>query len=290
MPNTTLLVLRSLGLTLETLAISVPVGTALAWLLLRTDLPCRRVALWVIGLMIFVPLYLQASAWQAGFGLEGWYSRGTSGGAWLSGWYAALWVQTLAAIPWIVLIVGLGMRAVEPALEEQALLDGTSWQAFWRVTIPACWPALGLAATWVAMLFTGDMTVTAIFYVRTYCEEVFTQIATHNETWDAAAALAPGIAGTMVLLALAIYFCFRLARPDRPLNVRPSRTAALGRWRWPLAIGLAAVLIVLVGVPLGNLLYKAGVLVVQAGDVRVRTWSAVKCLRIIVTAPMKSRW
>lgn len=49
-------------------------------------------------------------------------------------------------------------------------------------------------------------------------------------------------------------------------------------------------MIVLAGVPLGNLLYKAGVLVVQAGDERVRTWSAVKCLRIIVTVPLKSRW
>src|SRR5438132_1505599 len=109
MPDTKLLVLHSLGLTLETLAISVPVGTALAWLLLRSDLPGRRAALWVMGLMIFVPLYLQASAWQAGFGTEGWYSRGDTGGPWLTGWYAALWVQTLAAIPWIVLIAGLGM-------------------------------------------------------------------------------------------------------------------------------------------------------------------------------------
>ena len=290
MPNSTLLVLHSLGLTLETLAISVPLGTALAWLLLRSDLPGRRAALWVIGLMIFVPLYLQASAWQAGFGQEGWYSHGDSGRPWLSGWYAALWVQTLAAIPWIVLIAGLGMRTVEPALEEQALLDGTPWQAFWRVTMPASLPALGLAATWVAMLTAGEMTVTSIFFVRTYSEEVFNQIAMHDENWDAATSLAPGIVGTMVLLALAIYFCFRLARPDRPLNLRPSRTVMLGRWRWPLALCLTAVLVVLTGVPLGNLLYKAGVLVVQAGDERVRTWSAVKCLRIIVTAPMKSRW
>jgi iron(III) transport system permease protein len=289
MHNTTPLVLHSLGLTLETLAISVPLGTALAWLLVRTDLPGRRIALWLIGLMIFVPLYLQASAWQAGFGQEGWYSRGDTGGPWLTGWYAALWVQTSAATPWIVLIAGLGMRTVEPALEEQALLDGTPWQAFWRVTMPACKPALGLAATWAAMLTVGDMTVTSIFFVRTYSEEVFNQIAVHDENWDAATALAPGIIGTMALLALAIYFCIRVARPDRPLNLRPSRTAMLGRWRWPLVLALAAVLLVLAGVPLANLLYKAGVVVVQSGSERVRTWSAMKCLNTILAAPWKSR-
>jgi iron(III) transport system permease protein len=45
------------------------------------------------------------------------------------------------------------------------------------------------------------------------------------------------------------------------------------------------VLIVLTGVPLSNLLYKAGVVVVQSGEVRIRTWSAVKCAKIVVLAP-----
>jgi len=286
MPNTAPLVIHSAVLTLETLGLSLPLGTVLAWLLVRSNLPGRRAGLWIMGLMIFVPLYLQASAWQAGFGQEGWYSTG-GGQPWLSGWNAALWVHTLAAVPWIVLIAALGLRTVEPALEEQALLDGTPWQVFWRVTMPACRPALGLAAAWVAMLTAGEMTVTTIFFVRTYSEEVFTQIATHDETWDAAAALAPGILGTMLLLGLAIFCCVRLARPDRPLNLRPSRIADLGRWRWPLAIGLAAVMAVLAGVPLGNLLYKAGVVVVQAGAERVRTWSAVKCLTTVLMAPVK---
>jgi iron(III) transport system permease protein len=44
---------------------------------------------------------------------------------------------------------------------------------------------------------------------------------------------------------------------------------------------------VLAGVPLGNLLYKAGVVVVQAGAERVRTWSAVKCLTTVLMAPVK---
>ena len=102
----------------------------------------------------------------------------------------------MAAIPWVVLFAGLGLRTVEPALEEQALLDGTPWQVFRRVTLPACWPALGLAAVWVAMFTAGEMTVTSIFSVRTYAEEVFNQIATHDEAGGAMTALLPGILGT----------------------------------------------------------------------------------------------
>ena len=260
------LAFNSLLLTLETLAFSLPLGTALAWLLVRSDLPGRRAGLGIMGLMLFVPLYLQASAWQAGFGQEGWYSAGANGQAWLSGWNAALWVHTLAAIPWIVLIAALGLRTVEPALEEQALLDGSAWQVFWYVTPPACWPALGLAAAWTAMLTAGEMTVTSMFNVRTYAEEVYTQFAVHMESSEAAVALTPGILGTMLLLGLAVFCCVHLVRPDRPLNLRPSRTARLGPWRWPLAVVLALVVIALAGLPLTNLLYKAGVIVRQIGD------------------------
>ena len=41
--------------------------------------------------------------------------------------------------------------------------------------------------------------------------------------------------------------------------------------------------------PLGNLVYKAGVLVSQTDEGRVRTWSAAKCLRTILLAPWQCR-
>ena len=283
------LAINSLALTLETLALSLPLGTAVAWLLLRSDLPGRRAGAGLIVVLLFLPLYLQASAWQAGFGLEGWYSHG-SGEPWLSGWNAALWVHTLAAVPWVVLFAGLGLRIVEPALEEQALLDGTPWQVFSHVTLPACWPALGLAAVWVAMYTGGEMTVTSIFSVRTYAEEVFNQIATHDEATGAVVAMLPGILGTLVLLGIGVFCCFRLARPERPLNLRPGRVFALGGWRWPLVLGMLVAMLLLAGVPLGNLVYKAGVLVSQTDAGRVRTWSAGKCLWTVLRAPWQCRW
>jgi iron(III) transport system permease protein len=289
MANILPLVINSLGLTLETLALSLPLGTAAAWLLLRSDLPGRRLGISIIVVLLFLPLYLQASAWQAGFGQEGWYSTHASGEPWLSGWNAAVWVHTLAGIPWVVLFAGLGLRTVEAALEEQALLDGSPWQVFRRVTLPACWPALGLAAVWVATCTAGEMTVTSIFSVRTYAEEVYNQISTHDEAGDAMMALLPGIVGTAVLLGLGVLCCVGLARADRPLNLKPSRVFALGAWRWPLAVGGLAVIILLAGVPLGNLVYKAGVLVLQTDAGRVRTWSAGKCLWTILLAQWQCR-
>ena len=152
--------------------------------------------------LLFLPLYLQAGAWQAGFGQEGWYSSREAANHGLAAGMRPFGFTPLAAIPWVVLFAGLGLRIVEPALEEQALLDGTPWQVFRRVTLPACWPALGLAAVWVAMFTAGEMTVTSIFSVRTYAEEVFNQIATHDESGGAMTALLPGMLGTLALLGV----------------------------------------------------------------------------------------
>src|SRR5579863_3478610 len=57
------LVENTLLLIAGTLALSLPVGTALALLLFRTDAPARRTALVLLGIMLVVPLYLQAAAW-----------------------------------------------------------------------------------------------------------------------------------------------------------------------------------------------------------------------------------
>ena len=149
---------NTLLLTAATSAVSLPLGTALAWLLVRTDLPARRPVLLMVGLLPFVPLYLQAAAWQAGFGAQGWCTRSFAETVWLAGWRGAIWIHAMAAVPWVVLIVGMGLRLVEAELEEQALLDGSPRQVFFRVTLRGALPAVGVAALWTAIVTAGEMT------------------------------------------------------------------------------------------------------------------------------------
>ena len=115
--NTTLLV----G---GTLALSAPFGVAAAALLYRTDLPLRRGLRFVMLLTLFVPLPVITSAWQATLGSGGWLAlwRDAPGRPWASGLGSAIWIHALAALPWVVLIVGQGLRCVEGELEEEALL------------------------------------------------------------------------------------------------------------------------------------------------------------------------
>ncbi len=212
---------------------SVPVGTLLAWLLWRTDLPGRKIGLGLLGVMIFVPLYLQAGAWQAGFGDQGWYTLATNSSAWLTGWPAAIWIHSMAALPWVVGIVGIGLRLVEPELEEQALLDGSATQVFFRVSLPAALPAVGVAALWVAVLTAGEMTVTDLFAIRTYAEEVYTQAAATAAELDVAPpSVLMGIVITALLVIGGWAICFGLSTRRRPLSLPRHWIFRLERWRF----------------------------------------------------------
>lgn len=55
----------------------------------------------------------------------------------------------------------------------------------------------------------------------------------------------------------------------------------LGRWRWPFAALVSAVMAMVAGVPLASLMYKAGVTVVQTDAGRMRSWSLVRCLATV---------
>ncbi|MBN2476746.1 MAG: iron ABC transporter permease [Pirellulales bacterium] len=287
---------RTLTLLLNTLllcgaacGISLPLGTALAWLLVRTDLPGRRVGLILLGLMLFVPLYLQTAAWQAGFGIQGWYTLVADAPAWLDGFRGAVWVHAMAAVPWVVLIVGVGLWLVEPELEEQTLLDGSSRQVFLRVTLRGAAPAVGVAALWVAIVAAGEMTVTDLFMVRTYAEELYTQFAIGPDVDAAPLGVWPGVVLTVLLVAAGLTVCSELAPRNRPLTLRRRWVFPLGPWKIPAAVLAAAVLALLVGLPLLNLCYKAGVQVTQLDVERVRTFSPGKCFSIVITSPWQYR-
>ncbi len=273
-----------------TCAISVPFGTLLAWLLWRTDLPGRRFFLGLLGVMIFVPLYLQAGAWQAGYGDQGWFTLATNSSAWLTGWRGAIWIHSLAALPWVVGIVGIGLILVEPEQEEQALLDGSARQVFFRISLRGAMPAVGMAAIWVAVITAGEMTVTDLFSIRTYAEEVYTQAAATASELDATP---PSVVLGLVITALLIIggfgLCFGLSPSRRPLSLPRFWTFRLGRWKFLYLLAAGLFFLLMAGVPLGNLVYKAGVLVAQTDAGRVRSFSPLKCLRIICCAPENFR-
>ena len=131
--------LNSARLAALTCLIALPFGTLLAAAIFKSDVPGRRVAALLLVGMLFVPLYLVTGAWDAGFGIQGWHTLSTdphlAHEPWLAGWRAAVWVHALAAVPWVVLIVGAGLRAVEAEIEEDAATCASPQKVMWHVSI-----------------------------------------------------------------------------------------------------------------------------------------------------------
>jgi iron(III) transport system permease protein len=270
---------NSLLLMVGTVLVALPLGVAGGALLFRTDLPGRRFWRFVLILIVFVPLPLTTTAWQMAIGPQGWLplagGAAQPGQAWSQGLLPAVWGHAMLALPWVVLLAGLGLTWVEPELEEDALLAAPAWRVFWAVTLPRAKPAILLAGLWAALLALNEITVTDIMKVRTYSEEVYTQF---NSGGPAEAARAVAVALPAVGLAVAVTVLvvnrWRRDLPPRLVLVRPPRLFRLGRLRWPCFALVAAAGVVLVGVPLSALVWKAGLRYATAAAPGPPTWDA----------------
>jgi iron(III) transport system permease protein len=290
------LVENTLLLIAGTLAISLPLGTFLAVALFRTDVYLRRAAIVAVGLLLLVPLYIQAVAWQNGFGSSGWFTLLTSGpyqAGLLEGWRGAIWVHAMAAVPWVTLIVGAAIRFVEPELEEMALLDGTAWQTLTRVTLRQARAAIGLAAVWVSIVVATEMTVTDLFQIgpvrlRTYAEEIYTQFALGTEPGPPPAALT-GVALIGSLSLCAVLLCIKAGNWRPQLSSRPPLVYRLNRWRGLASIVVIGIVLGMIGLPLGSLIYKAGAIVVPTSGQFARSWSFARCIELIADSPVRYR-
>lgn len=296
---------NTLWLTAAVVGLSVPLGSLLAFLLARTEVPGRRLATALLVGFVFLPLFVQAGAWQAALGIEGWATALLGQTPIVDGWRGAIWVHSFAALPWVVLIVSGATRLVEPELEEQALLDVGMWQTAVRVTLSRSLVAVGVAALWVALVTAGEMSVTDFFQVRTFAEELYTAFALgdiqplgrgpYATAYDPdSGILGPsgvwaGVIITGGMLAAALFLVAGLMPMTRRGSRRSALVFELRGWRWPAAVASFAVVAFATLVPLASLAWKAGVEVRNSPEGRLRTWSAAKCVSMVVLNPRIER-
>ncbi len=274
------LVGNTLFLCLGVSVIALPVGTLLGWLLARSDLPGGRLVVGSLTLLFFVPLYVQAAAWDAGFGLQGSLTLHFFGGhVWLTGWPAVVWIHALATIPWVALCSALGAWSVERELEEQALLDLPAWKVGLRVSLRRAAPAIGLALLGIVITVATETTITDLFRVRTVAEELFTLQQLGDEQGLRSAALA-SLAATGWLVGLALAIGASMAAVVRARSSRSPRRLELGNMRWFSAALAGLIVLLAVGAPVACLAYKAGLQVEMIGSERVRHWSAFGAIAV----------
>jgi iron(III) transport system permease protein len=273
---------NTLLLVAGTLALALPTGVVGAILLYRSDLPGRRWLRVAVLMTLFVPLPVFASAWQVALGARGWFqlaawatpppgdpdlqATGIAWKPWAQGLPAAIWVHAVAGLPWVVWLVGQGLRWVERELEEDALTVAGPWRVLFWVTLPRARAAILAAGLWVALQTATEITVTDLMQVRTFAEEVYSQFTRPDA--DRTGSLGDGLArsvavsipAVLVTGGLVALAAVRWQRSLPPLeSLGPVRCLLpLGRWRWPCLSVVFLVGVVLVGVPVGSLVWKVG--------------------------------
>lgn len=269
---------------------SVPLGTIVALAISRTNLRFRRFVTALLGLLLLMPAYLQISGWDAAMGLQGWMSQWWPSRATglLSGWSGAILIQTLVHLPWVALLVSSSLAGLPPELEELASLGRPHRDVFRSVTLPQLVPALRAISLFIWIATSCEITVTDVFQIRTFAEEVYTGFALGQSI---AEVLRRTLGGLLIhgTLALWMWPPKANARVDFPSQNQRAWRANLGTWRTAAGLVLATFFGMLLLIPLASLLYQAGLLVEMTDGRAQRAWSPIKAFRFAATSPWHYR-
>lgn len=293
------------GLLASSAAVAVPAallgvvaGVPLALLLAKTNSPWRGGCGVAIASLVLLPLPVLSTGWLAALGDLGWVPRlFVDGGpvrGWLIGYPGAIVLHGIAATPWVALLGVAALQAVDRRREEQGLLDASSAQVLRRVTLREAAPAFVAVGVVVAVLAATEIAVTDLLRVRTFAEETYTQAAAGQLTGDASdrggmVRLLSGVGALGLIAAAALATLVSKLKPlaDEDDQSTPWQIKApcCGR----LSLLLIAITAALVVVPLGSLVYRAGVLIEPDEEGVRRTWSATKAVVSVAVAPWQHR-
>ncbi len=294
------LLLNSTWLAGGALLISLPMGTLLAVAIAKTSLWGKNLLERVLIALLFVPLYVQATAWQAA-GQQGMLGGGgLFAGDWLAGWRGAIWIHGVAAIPWVVLFVAATLRKIPRELEEESLQDAAAWRVLLGVSLRHAVAGIVAAALWVTVLCFSEIAVTDLFQVRTFAEEIYTaaSLGTLDEQTNGDLSGVPQFAANELWLGTLAIFCLVSAALTAvwmwvPVAnfVSPASDWVwqLRRSRWVFVPVVWLLVAVVVGAPLVGLLGKAGEQITPSDEGVLQTWSASKAARLVASSPWEHR-
>lgn len=266
------LLLNTLGIALGSSFIALLLGCPTAFLLARTSIACRSVWIIVLGLALFLPLPMLLSGWylvmqKCGAPLPALWSMEAR-------WMGTLFMHACIGLPWVVLIISLGLLWVEPELEEEMLLYSSFGRVFRHVLLPRLWPCVSLSILMVSWPAWHEITVTDFFKVRTLAEEVYLQL-NGGSMEDAPRALAVALPWTVLLM---LFTGWHMQRWQKQLPaVGPSlarqRRLPLRHMQWLAQLWMLLLVSLLILIPLAGLILRAGM---EYGT--EPSWSAISLL------------
>ena len=241
------------------------IGVALAWLVVRTDLPGR--VFWGVAaaLPLVIPSYVAALALLGALGprgmLQGVLERlfGVERLPEIYGLPGAVLALTLSTYPYVYLLTAAALRGLDPSLEEAARGLGSSRRrTFLRVTLPALRPSIAAGSLLVALYVISDFGAVSLMQYPALTRAIYLQYQALFDRDPAAILSLVLVALTAVVLLLEARFRRRAAYHRLgPGSAAAPRRTALGRWRSPAVAFCALAVGVFLALPLAVLGYWA---------------------------------
>jgi iron(III) transport system permease protein len=233
------------------------VGAPLGFVLARVPLPFKMT--WRLALVApaLLPPYVVALAWIY---LDARVTSTLPGAERLFptpyGFAGAIVVLAIVFYPLSMLTTEVGLRRLEPGLEEAALLAARPVRALWRITAPLIAPGVLAAALVIFVLAISEFSVPGLLRVRVFTTEVFTAFAAVYDFAGATRLATPLLVVSVgAAVAGAVIARGRIVSTRRGHGGR--RPIAFTRWRLPALAAVVGVVIVALVVPVTALAAEA---------------------------------
>lgn len=243
---------NTLSVAFGAIIISFVLGTPLAWLLSRTDMFGRRWFATALIVPYMLPAWTFALAWTTLFknrtigGQQGWFEvLGFTPPDWLAyGQVPITIILALHYIPFIILLLGNGLRRFDSQLEDSARILGASrLQIAWQVIVPLMRPALMSAIVLIFAKCIGEFGVAYVLGLPVKFDVLATSLFRNiaSRQTGVAGVLAGAILLIGLLTLLIDTYLVREAQRFVTVGSKGSmnKTLSLGKWRFP-ASGFAA--------------------------------------------------
>ena len=257
---------NTVTLTVVRQGIAVVIGVFIAWLLARTDLPGARVFEFLFWLAFFFPSLTVTLSWilllDPQFGLINQWLRsvglggGTAGPMTIYSFWGIVWVQLMATTIAIkVMLLTPAFRNMNASFEEASNISGsTTLGTLRRIFIPLMMPVI-LAVQLLAILrsleaFEIEQILGGRVNLRVFSTWIYSVLNQQPPRYDAVAALAM----VTIVVAMVLILLQRKVLADRSYTTVTGKFGGqlipLGRWRWPLTVSIAVLLVLIIGVPI----------------------------------------
>ena len=239
------LIANSLWFAIGAAVLALVVGTSLAYLNVRTDVPFKALFFAASIIPLIIPGILYTIAWiflaSPDIGLlnkviEPIFGKGLVFDVFTV--WGMIWVEGLHLSPIVFLLMVAAFRSMDPSLEESALMCGaTRWQVFRKVTAPLTRPAIIAAVLIMTVRSLESFEVPALLGLQNgiyvFTSKIYFVLRNYPPDLGAAGALAVGL---LVLAILGVAVSNLAGRSGTSFQTitgkgfRP-RPMELGKWR-----------------------------------------------------------